>query len=158
MTLPSTYVRQLPPEVDLLALSFLGHFAWEMLQAPLFSSMSEVSHFAGIYICLKATLGDLAIALSAFWIAARVGRSRSWFIRPGRRALVVFFAVGLLLTIGLEYVHTQITGRWAYDGVMPVLPVIGTGLTPILQWIFVPMLVLWYMRRLDYNIGQSDRP
>lgn len=129
-----------------------------MLQAPLFSSMNDVSHFAGIYICLKATLGDLAIALSAFWIAARVGRSRRWFIRPGRPALVVFFAVGLLLTIGLEYVHTQITGRWAYDGVMPVLPVIGTGLTPILQWIFVPMLVLWYMRRLDYNIGQSDRP
>ncbi len=157
MALPSTYVRQLPPEVDLLALSFLGHFAWEILQAPMFSSMSQVDHFAGIFICLKATFGDLAIALSAFWSAALVGRSRRWFIRPGRRALVVFFAVGLLLTIGLEYVHTQITGRWAYDGVMPILPVIGTGLTPFLQWIFVPMLVLWYMLRINRNISDFGR-
>ncbi|MCF7697991.1 hypothetical protein [Loktanella sp. M215] len=158
MAPPTTDVRQLPVEVDLLALSFLGHFAWEMLQAPLFSSMSDVSHFAGIFICLKATLGDLAIALSAFWSAAGVGRSRRWFMRPGQRAWVVFFAVGLLLTVGLEYVHTQITGRWAYDGAMPVLPVIGTGLTPILQWIFVPMLVLWYLRRLDRKISHSVCP
>lgn len=158
MAPPNTDVRQLPVEVDLLALSFLGHFAWEMLQAPLFSSMSDVSHFAGIYICLKATLGDLAIALFAFWSAASVGRSRRWFMRPGRRASAVFFAVGLLLTVGLEYIHTQITGRWAYDGIMPVLPVIGTGLTPILQWIFVPMLVLWYLRRLDRNISHSGHP
>lgn len=157
MAPPNTDVRQFPVEVDLLALSFLGHFAWEMLQAPLFSSMSDLSHFAGIYICLKATLGDLAIALVAFWSAAGVGRSRRWFTRSGRRAWGVFFAVGLLLTVGLEYVHTQITGRWAYDGIMPVLPVIGTGLTPILQWIFVPMLVLWYLRRLDRNISHSGR-
>jgi hypothetical protein len=53
MTLPSSYVRQLPPEVDLLVLSFLGHFAWEFLQAPMFSSMSQVDHFAGIFVCLK---------------------------------------------------------------------------------------------------------
>jgi hypothetical protein len=70
--------------------------------------------------------------------------------------LAVFFAVGLLLTIFLEYVHTQITGRWVYDGIMPVLPIIGTGLTPILQWIFVPMLVLWYMFRLDRNNSHSE--
>jgi len=156
MTLPTSYVRQLPPEVDLLVLSFLGHFAWEFLQAPMFSSMSQVDHFAGIFVCLKATLGDLAIALSAFWSAALIGRSRRWFTRPSLGAPAVFFAVGLLLTIGLEYIHTQITGRWVYDGIMPVLPIIGTGLAPILQWIFVPMLVLWYMFRLDRNNSHSE--
>lgn len=155
MSLPVTYTRHLPPEVDLLALSFLGHFAWEILQAPLFSSMNQVDHFAGIYICLKATLGDLAIALAAFWTAAVLGRSRRWFALPGRRATTVFFTVGLLLTIGLEHLHTEITGRWAYDEAMPLLPVIGTGLAPILQWIFVPLLVLWYLRRLAPSIGDA---
>ncbi len=155
MSPPITFSRRLPPEVDLLALSFLGHFAWEILQAPLFSSMAQVDHFAGIYICLKATLGDLAIALAAFWTAAVLARNRRWFTLTGRRAPVAFFAVGLLLTIGLEYVHTEITGRWSYDGVMPLLPVIGTGLSPILQWIFVPLLVLWYLRRLAPNVSDS---
>jgi hypothetical protein len=67
----------------------------------------------------------------------------------------VFFTVGLLLTVGLEYLHTEITGLWAYDRAMPLLPVIGTGLAPILQWIFVPLLVLWYLRRLHPNIGDA---
>ncbi len=149
MSTPIRYIRHLPPEVDLLVLSFLGHFAWEILQAPLFSSMNQVGHFAGIFICLTATFGDLAIALAAFWTAAVLARNRMWFTLPGRRAPAMYIAVGLLLTVGLEYLHTVITGRWTYDGAMPILPVIGTGLAPILQWIFVPLLVLWYLRRLN---------
>lgn len=142
------HVRRLPPELDLLVLSFLGHFAWEILQAPLFSSLSQTDHYTGIAICLRATLGDLAIALAAFWCASIVGQGRQWFRLSGKRAPAVFFAVGLLVTIGLEYFNTEVTGRWTYDGVMPLLPVIGTGLSPILQWVLVPILVLWYMRRL----------
>ncbi len=142
------HLRHSPPEVDLIVLSFLGHFAWEILQAPLFASLSGSDHFVGIAICLKATIGDLAIALAAFWCAAFAAKSRNWVVKTGRLAPTVFFAVGLLATIGLEYLSTEVTGRWAYDGVMPLLPVLGTGLSPILQWVFVPMLVLWYMRRL----------
>ena len=67
MPLRTMPARRLPPEVDLLVLSFLGHFAWEILQAPLFSSLSKTEHFVGIAICLKATLGDLVIAIAAFW-------------------------------------------------------------------------------------------
>ncbi len=144
--------RRLPPEVDLLVLSFLGHFAWEILQAPLFASLGQTEHFAGILICLKATLGDLAIALAAFWSAALVGRDRNWIADTGAAALAVFFAVGLLMTVGLEYLHTEVTNRWAYDRVMPTLPIIGTGLSPILQWVFVPLFVLWYMRRLTPSV------
>ena len=118
MLIPVTLSRRLPPEFDLLALSFLGHFSWEILQAPLFASMSKTDHFVGIAICLEASLGDIVIA------------------------------VGLLATIGLEYLNTEVTGPWTYDEVMPLLPVLGTGLSPILQWVFVPMLVLWYLRHL----------
>lgn len=140
--------RQLPPEVDLLVLSFLGHFAWEILQAPLFSSFDQTSHFAGIAICLQATLGDLVIALAAFWGAALVAKSRYWALRTSIITLLVFFGIGLLATIGLEYIQAEMNGRWTYAQAMPVLPILGTGLSPILQWLFVPAFVLWYMRRL----------
>jgi hypothetical protein len=152
MSLPVTLPRRLPPEADVLVLSFLGHFAWEILQAPLFASLSETDHFVGIAICLRATFGDLAIALAAFWCAAFVGKGRGWFANKDAPAIAVFFASGLLTTIGLEFLNTEVTSRWAYDGVMPLLPVLGTGLSPILQWVFVPMFVLWYMRRLPQKI------
>ena len=73
--MPITVARSCrpPPEVDLVFLSFLGHFAWELLQAPLFASLGQTEHFTGTLICLKATLGDIAIALAAFWCAALVG-------------------------------------------------------------------------------------
>ncbi len=151
MPLKVTISRRLPPEIDLLVLSFLGHFAWEILQAPLFASMRNTDHFLGIAICLQATFGDLAIALTAFWCAAIVGKSKNWFATQGNLATSVFFAFGLVATIGLEYLNTEITNRWSYDGLMPLLPILGTGLTPILQWFFVPMVVLWYMRRSAPN-------
>ena len=152
MPLAVTFPRRPAPEVDLLVLSFLGHFTWEILQAPLFASLSKTDHYIGIAVCLQATFGDLAIALAAFWSAAFVGNGRKWFANKGAPAFSVFFAFGLLATIGLEYFNTEVTGRWTYDGVMPLFPVVGTGLSPILQWIFVPMFVLWYMRRLTPKI------
>ncbi len=155
MPVPVSPPLRWPPEVDLLVLSFLGHFTWEILQAPLFASLSGTGHFVGIAICLKATFGDLAIALAAFWCAAFAGKGRNWVANTGTLATAVFFVVGLLTTIGLEYLNTDVTGRWAYDGVMPLLPVLGTGLSPILQWIFVPMFVLWYMRRLMPEIVEK---
>ena len=159
MPVPARLLRRLPPEVDLLVLSFLGHFSWEILQAPLFASLEATDHFVGIAICLKATIGDLAIALAAFWCAAFVGKGRDWVAKTGTLAPAVFFAIGLLATVGLEYFNTEMTGRWAYDGSMPLLPVLGTGLSPILQWVFVPMFVLLYMRRLTPKIvGQRHNP
>lgn len=155
MPVPATLLRHLPPEADLLVLSFLGHFTWEILQAPLFANLSKTDHFSGIAICLKATFGDLAIALAAFWCAAIVAKGRNWVTNTGIPAPAMFFAVGLLATIGLEYLNTEVTDRWAYDGVMPTLPILGTGLSPILQWIFVPMFVLWYMRRLTPEISDK---
>jgi hypothetical protein len=30
---------------------------------------------------------------------------------------------------------------------MPTLPVLGTGLLPLLQWIFLPPLIAWFVHR-----------
>jgi hypothetical protein len=141
-------IRAVPIEVDLLILSFLGHFAWELLQAPLFESMGAVDHFKGILICLRATFGDLAIALGAFWSAALAGDGRRWVARPTLRAFVVYVGTGLIATVALEYLSMEVLDRWAYGPEMPLLPILGTGLAPILQWLIVPITVLWYLIRL----------
>ena len=142
-------VREIAPEVDLLILSFPMHFAWEFLQAPLFSSMETVSHIDGIRICLQATLGDMVIALVAFWAAALLAGTRHWVGHPGNRALVLFIGSGLGITAGIEFLSTEVLDRWTYGAAMPRLPLIGTGLTPILQWTLIPTIVIWYLRRLS---------
>lgn len=137
-----------PIEADLLILSFLGHFAWELLQAPLFASLDAADHVTGILICLRATLGDMVIALAAYWAAAIAGAGRRWVARPGPGAIAIFFVTGLIATVVLEYLSTEVLDRWAYDSAMPRLPVLRTGFAPILQWLIVPTIVLWYLMRL----------
>lgn len=137
------------PEVDVLILSFPMHFTWEFLQAPLFKNMEPLSHFEGILVCLQATLGDMALVLVAFWTTCLVTGTRHWPVRAGARAIAVWLGTGLFLTVTIEFLSTEILGRWTYAADMPRLPLLGTGLGPIGQWIVVPMIVFWYMCRLS---------
>ena len=140
---------RIAPETDVLLLSLPMHFTWEFLQVPLFSSMEPLSHFEGIRVCLQATLGDMALVLVAFWATCIVTGARHWHARPETRAIAVWLGTGLLLTVMIEYLSTEILDRWAYAAAMPRLPLVGTGLGPLGQWIVVPMIVLWYMNRLS---------
>ncbi len=137
------------PEIDLVILSFLLHFAWEILQSPLFSSLDDVSHLAAIRVCLQAALGDVVIGLVAFWAVALLS-GRQWIAALNWRNVIAFLAAGLVITVFLEYLNTEILRRWTYGADMPTLPFFGTGLSPILQWIIVPLVVLWYLKRLAH--------
>lgn len=145
--------RPVPAEVDLAVLSLAMHSTWEFVQAPWFSSMQAVGHLEGIALCLRAALGDVVIALVAFGAAALAGGGRGWVAAPGRAAVAVWFAAGLAITVAIEHYSTAIAGRWAYDPAMPLVPPFGTGLAPVLQWIVIPALVLWYLRRLHRAPG-----
>lgn len=133
---------------DLVLLSAVMHFTWEVLQAPLFSSLDNISHYEGIKECARATVGDVLIALAAFG-AAMVFSGPKWLQDAPIKGAQIFIATGLLATVVLEYLNTEIFKRWSYSDAMPRLPLVGTGLSPVLQWIIVPLIVLWYLRRLE---------
>ena len=129
------------PEIPLALLSFAFHFVWEFLQVPTFEGMAARPHWEGIKVCTYATMGDVGFALIAFWTTAGVYRSRQWIANARPWQLALFVAVGIVLTIGFEFYSVEIAGRWAYSELMPRVPLVGTGLVPLLQWIVVPLLV-----------------
>ena len=57
---------------------------------------------------------------------------------------MVFTAIvlGAGYTIFSEWLNVQIRRSWSYTAAMPVLPFLGTGLTPLFQWLVVPGLAL----------------
>ena len=68
-----------------------------------------------------------------------------------RDALTVFLSSGLIITMAIEFYYTEIAYRWSYAPSMPRLPLLGTGLSAMLQWLVVPLLVVWFVRRqLDH--------
>ncbi len=135
------------PEVNLAILSFAFHFVWEALQVPTYAGMSEMAHWPATLLCTRATVGDVAFALTAFWITALAARSRRWFMNPKPWHIGLFLGIGIALTIGFEWYYIEVSGRWIYSDLMPRLPLFGTGLGPLAQWLVVPMLVLFMLRR-----------
>ena len=134
------------PAVNVAVFAFLLNYPWELLQVPLFRGMATAPHWEAIKICTSATLGDAVIAVAAFWGVAAVG-TRRWILTPSVGQLAGFIAIGVAITLVLEWLATGPLGRWEYAEPMPIVPLLGVGLSPILQWILLPPLVAWFVRR-----------
>lgn len=135
------------PETNVALFAFLLNLPWELWQIPLFKGVASLAHRDGVIMCIRAAMGDAVISLFAFWLVAVTARSRGWIQRPSVVTLAAFVAVGLVATVVLEYWATRIGGRWEYAEAMPRLPLLGTGLTPLLQWLLLPLLVVWLVRK-----------
>ncbi|MEH6721783.1 MAG: hypothetical protein V7704_23190 [Aurantimonas endophytica] len=135
------------PELPVAYFSFVLHFVWEFIQVPTYAGMAEMPHWEAIKLCMSATFGDVGFALTAFWAACLAARSRDWILRPTPFPVTTFVAVGIVLTVGFEYYYTTISLRWTYSDLMPLVPPLGTGLSPLLQWTVIPPLVIWLTRR-----------
>jgi hypothetical protein len=137
------------PEWNVAVFALLLNFPWEVLQAPLFAGMAESAHFKVIKACAQASLGDMLIMLIAYGAVSLTARSRRWVLAPSKAQLMLFTAIGLAITAAIEWLATrgQWIERWAYSQLMPVVPVVGIGLVPVVQWIVLPLLVLWFARR-----------
>lgn len=134
-------------ELLIALFGFLLNLPWELLQAPLYRGLAASGHWEGILVCARAAAGDAGIAVAAFWIVSAASRSRGWLRQPGRMQVAGFTAAGLAITIVIEAWATQVAGRWQYAEAMPVVPVLGTGLAPLLQWLVIPPAVLWLAGR-----------
>jgi len=72
---------------------------------------------------------------------------------------MVFTAIGLgvAYTIFSEWLNVEIRRSWSYTAAMPVLPWLGTGLTPLLQWVIVPGLALGVVAHRYHRAGRVTR-
>lgn len=145
-----------PPELAIVLFSFLLNYPWEMLQIPFFAGMMQIAHWEGVKQCSRATAGDALISVAAFWAGALATRSRQWFTRPPARAWTAYMLTGIAITVLFEEFATGAMGRWEYSTLMPTLPWLGTGLIPLIQWIALPPMMLWLLRR--HYLGSAPPP
>lgn len=135
------------PEINVVVFSFLLNFVWEMWQIPFFAAVPGDPHWVGVAACTRATFGDAGLSLVAFWCVAAVARSRRWIVDASTGQVLGFVALGLVATVILEALATGPAGRWSYGPSMPRLPVLGTGIVPMVQWVLLPPALVWFVRR-----------
>lgn len=125
----------------------LGNLVWETAQIPLYTLWTEGSLGQIAFAVLHCTGGDLLIAVSCLMGGLVLVGAPQW---PADRFLPVaaFTTItGLLYTVFSEWLNVEVRQSWAYAPSMPTLSPLGTGLTPVLQWLVVPSLALAFARR-----------
>ena len=130
-----------------LPASIVGHMIWEIAQLPLYTIWRTGTGRDIVIAVLHCTLGDLSIALVTLIMALVVIGSPSWPTQQFAAVLATAVVLSVGYTVYSEYVNTIVRRDWAYGPLMPTLPWIGTGLSPLLQWIIVPSLALAWSTR-----------
>ena len=128
-----------PRVVRLFFVAIAINLLWEMAQMGLYASTgSWIRDSAG---CVRASLGDGGMVLAIYAVGALVFRRLDWFRRPHVAGYAVILTIGAILAVSLETVALR-SGRWAYTGSMPRLPLAGgLGLPPMLQMMILPPII-----------------
>ncbi len=93
--------------------------------------MFAVVHCAG---------GDLLISTFSLVAALLMFGDRAWPRERFIPVMIVTLFMGLSYTVYSEWMNTVVRQTWTYSHLMPKVPILGTGLSPFLQWIIVPAL------------------
>ncbi len=119
--------------------TLLANLIWEFLHLPLYTIWKAGTVGELAFAAIHCTGGDLLIALSALLIALCLFGNEDWPNNRYRKILIVTIILGICYTIFSEWLNIEIRQSWAYSESMPIIPIINAGLSPVLQWIIVPI-------------------
>jgi hypothetical protein len=121
----------------------IANLLWEVAQLPLYAIWTEKPPGFVRYAVLHCTAGDVLIAGSALLLATCLAAPREFPRRGLARVAIVATLLGLGYTVLSEWLNTAVRASWAYAPAMPIVPLVGVGLTPFLQWSVLPPLALF---------------
>lgn len=130
-----------------LGASFAFHLMWEVVQLPLYTIWTTGSASAIGFAVMHCTAGDLMIAAAALVSALVLVGHRDWPSDAFTRVAVVALVIGVGYTFYSEWLNVVVRKNWAYSNLMPTLPIFGTGVSPLLQWLIVPAVALFLTQR-----------
>lgn len=130
-----------------LAVTALGHLAWEGAQVPLYTLWWTGTPGQVAWAVVHCTAGDVLIAAVALAGSLLLFGGAGWPRTGFRQVAAPTVILGLAAAVVIELVATA-WGAWSYSGAMPVLPGLGVGLAPVAQWAVIPCLALGSARTI----------
>jgi len=134
----------------LLAMA-VGNLAWEFAHMPLYTLWQTGAATEIAFAAFHCTGGDVLIALSALAAALLLFATGEWPEVGYRKVAAAAIVLSVTYTVASEWLNVGLRQTWAYGELMPVIPVIDVGLSPIAQWIVLPSLAFWWAGRLKRN-------
>lgn len=119
----------------MFVVAFALNWCWEILQTFAFD-LRGVGTAKMLLFCTLASIIDAIVTLVVFFVLNRFLNSRDW------KFFVSASIFGALLAISFEQIAFTFS-LWSYDDSMPVLPIIGTGLFPLMQLPVLVPIAIW---------------
>ncbi len=116
------YKKETKRTFIIFTFAFVANLVWENLHSRLYLA------YGG------GPITEIILWLASFWDAVIIVviflpflhfnflKSKPWII----------FVLGVAISLAIEW-YALATNRWAYGPLMPIIPFLGTGLTPTLQ-------------------------
>jgi hypothetical protein len=128
-----------------LAITALLNLIWGLAQLPLYTIWIEAPHRVAFLAALHCTAGDVVIAAVTLFVALLLF-GRTWPVAHFLRVAIATIMLAVAYTIFSEWFNVSVRSAWRYSSLMPIAPWLGTGATPLLQWIIVPSAAFLVVR------------
>jgi hypothetical protein len=125
----------------------LVNLVWEFAHMPLYTLWETGTASEIAFAALHCTGGDILIALASVMLALCLAGQASWPLSGNRPVIAITVILGLSYTLFSEWLNIEIRQSWAYRDIMPVIPLVDAGLSPVLQWILAPLTAFWWALR-----------
>jgi hypothetical protein len=124
-----------------------AHLAWETLQLPLYRIWHDGTAGEIAFAVIHCTAGDMLISAACLLAALLATGTGQWPAARFRAVAGLAIALGVSYTVFSEWLNLVVRESWAYSDLMPLVPPLGTGLSPVLQWIAIPLAGFYIVRR-----------
>lgn len=133
----------------------VANLVWEGAHVPLYTIWTNEAPPSIAFAVLHCAAGDVAIAFVCLGAALSVLGHPEWPARRYGRVAIAATILGIAYTIYSERVNLE-SGGWAYSDAMPTVSPFGTGLSPLLQWIVIPITGFALARRGSSVGGHTE--
>ena len=124
--------------ITTILLAFFFNVTWEILQIPLFKG--GVYEWQHIMFCVLASVADVIMVLIIYFGFALIYKNALWVISINTNRIIVLILTGGAGAVLAEVWQLSI-GTWSYSSAMPLIPVVNVGLSPVLQFMILPILI-----------------
>lgn len=127
------------------AIAFLLNFMWEVAQGFLYKGYKY--DWEHISFCALASVADVLMVFILLFGFGLIYRNVLWIARLNATKIWWLMLAGFLGAIVAEMAHTS-RGSWAYTESMPLIPWVDVGLTPVLQFTILPLIIFMVSIRI----------
>ena len=138
-------MRTYAPYIVLSIVAGMLHFVWEALHLQLYTSYAALGN--GWALVFFASAGDVLYTLLILALVTLIRGDPNWIQQPKANEYLATALLGGLVACMVEY-KALAFHRWAYAAAMPIVPLIGIGLSPLLQMILLTPTALYIATKL----------